>query len=93
MTFRTSTATKREMEALVAIRRYADEHDGRSPTMAELAVMLGCGKVTAYGHVRSLARKGHIEVVPYVHRSIRLKDCCPTCLRPWQPGAETGATP
>lgn len=66
--------TRRQKEVLEVIRKCIDE-SGYPPTRAELAKILGFRSPNAAeGHVKALARKGAIEIVPGSSRGIRLKE-------------------
>lgn len=54
--------TLRQLEVLRAILRFRRER-GLSPTFQELGDLLGTNRVTAYGHVNSLVRKGFLESI------------------------------
>jgi len=51
--------TKRQRDILAFIRDYREEQD-ISPTLDEIAAHFGVNKVTIFGHVRELERKGAI---------------------------------
>lgn len=73
--------TKRQAEIVAFLRRFRDEH-GISPTLEEIAQHLGVHRVTVFGHVRELERKGVLRRgEPGVSRSITLADA-PTEARP-----------
>ena len=64
--------TARQSEVLALIRRYVDD-TGYPPTRAEIAAELGFRSPNAAEeHLRALARKGAIEMVPGTSRGIRL---------------------
>lgn len=66
--------TPRQAEVLDFIRRVIEE-TGMPPTRAEIAEALGFRSTNASeDHLRALARKGAIELVPGASRGIRLKD-------------------
>ncbi|NMT64739.1 transcriptional repressor LexA [Marinobacter orientalis] len=66
--------TARQTQVLEIIRRYVDE-TGYPPTRAEIATELGFRSANAAEeHLRALARKGAIEMVPGASRGIRLPD-------------------
>jgi repressor LexA len=66
--------TPRQAEVLAFIRRVIEE-TGMPPTRAEIAEALGFRSTNASeDHLRALARKGVIELVPGASRGIRLKD-------------------
>jgi repressor LexA len=65
--------TARQQEVLELLRR-AIERTGLPPTRAEIAAELGFSSANAAEeHLRALARKGVIELVPGASRGIRLK--------------------
>ncbi|QSP94419.1 repressor LexA [Marinobacter salinisoli] len=66
--------TARQSQVLDIIRRYLDE-TGYPPTRAEIAAELGFRSANAAEeHLRALARKGAIEMVPGASRGIRLPE-------------------
>lgn len=66
--------TARQTQVLEIIRR-AVEETGYPPTRAEIAAELGFRSANAAEeHLRALARKGAIEMVPGASRGIRLPD-------------------
>lgn len=66
--------TARQGEVLDVIRRYLEE-TGYPPTRAEIARELGFRSANAAEeHLRALARKGAIEMVPGTSRGIRLPE-------------------
>jgi len=66
--------TPRQSEVLDFIRRVIEE-TGMPPTRAEIAEELGFRSANASeDHLRALARKGAIDLVPGASRGIRLKD-------------------
>ncbi|MCH8496931.1 MAG: transcriptional repressor LexA [Marinobacter sp.] len=69
--------TARQSQVLDIIKRYLDE-TGYPPTRAEIAAELGFKSANAAEeHLRALARKGAIEMVPGASRGIRLPDAEP----------------
>jgi repressor LexA len=65
--------TSRQQEILDLIRDYA-ARTGRPPTRAEIATALGFRSANAAeAHLRALARKGAIELIPGASRGIRLR--------------------
>lgn len=68
------TLTARQAEILELIRETL-EATGLPPTRAEIAQALGFSSANAAeGHLRALARKGAIELVPGSSRGIRLRE-------------------
>ena len=66
--------TKRQAEVLRVIRRFLSDC-GYPPTRAEIAQALGFKSANASEeHLRALARKGAIEMVPGTSRGIRLPE-------------------
>lgn len=66
--------TPRQEEVLSLIRKYADE-TGYPPTRAEIARILGFKSANAAEeHIKALARKGAIEIIPGASRGIRLPE-------------------
>jgi repressor LexA len=66
--------TERQTEVLDLIRRQLAEA-GLPPTRAEIARTLGFRSPNAAeDHLRALARKGYLELVPGASRGIRLRD-------------------
>ncbi|MDH5231454.1 MAG: transcriptional repressor LexA [Gammaproteobacteria bacterium] len=64
--------TDRQMEVLEMIKNYIEEH-GVPPTRAEMANELGFRSPNAAeDHLRALARKGAIEMLPGASRGIRV---------------------
>jgi len=55
----TTPLTRRQRDILAFIREYREEQ-GISPTLEEIAAHYGVNKVTVFGHVRELERKGAI---------------------------------
>jgi repressor LexA len=67
-----SKLTKRQTEILALIQSHIDE-TGSPPTRAEIAKTMGFKSPNAAeDHLRALARKGAIELVPGTSRGIRL---------------------
>ncbi len=52
--------TRRQQDILQFLRTYVDEH-GISPTLEEIAAQFGVNKVTIFGHVAEMERKGVIR--------------------------------
>jgi len=72
MNRRMEKLTKRQSEVLAMIRNHADE-TGYPPTRAEIAAALGFRSPNAAeDHIKALAKKGAIEIVPGASRGIRL---------------------
>lgn len=66
--------TNRQQQVLDVIRRYIED-TGYPPTRAEIAAELGFRSANAAEeHLRALARKGAIEMVPGASRGIRLPE-------------------
>jgi repressor LexA len=66
--------TARQAQVLELVRE-AIENSGMPPTRAEIATALGFRSANAAEeHLRALARKGAIELLPGASRGIRLKD-------------------
>ena len=66
--------TARQEQVLQLIKDYMDE-TGYPPTRADIAKELGFKSANAAEeHLRALARKGHIEIVPGASRGIRLPE-------------------
>jgi repressor LexA len=67
-----SELTERQAEILDYVRTCLREH-GAPPTRADIAKMFGFSSPNAAeGHLRALATKGHIELLPGSARNIRL---------------------
>src|SRR5689334_17718432 len=66
--------TARQQEILNWIRRHL-ERTGMPPTRAEIAAGLGFRTASsAEDHLRALARKGAVELLPGASRGLRLRD-------------------
>lgn len=66
--------TPRQEQVLQLIRSYADE-TGYPPTRAEIARILGFKSANAAEeHIKALARKGAIEIIPGASRGIKLPE-------------------
>jgi repressor LexA len=66
--------TARQRQVLELVREHIEE-SGMPPTRAEIATALGFRSANAAEeHLRALARKGMIELLPGASRGIRLKD-------------------
>jgi len=64
--------TRRQRDILEFFRHYADDQ-GISPTLEEIAQHFGLSKVTIFGHVAELERKGVIErTAPGISRGLVL---------------------
>lgn len=69
-----SALTPRQAEILALLRSFTERHH-RPPTRAELAAHFGFRSPNAAEeHLRALARKGVIELIPGEARGIRVKD-------------------
>jgi repressor LexA len=69
-----STLTPRQAEILALLRSFSERHH-RPPTRVELAKHFGFRSPNAAEeHLRALARKGVIELIPGEARGIRVKD-------------------
>jgi len=69
-----SELTPRQAEILALIRTFLEE-SGRPPTRAEIASAFGFRSPNAAEqHLRALARKGVLEMVPGASRGIRLRE-------------------
>lgn len=69
-----SDLTPRQEQVLQLIRKYADE-TGYPPTRAEIARILGFKSANAAEeHIKALARKGAIEIIPGASRGIKLPE-------------------
>lgn len=65
--------TPRQLEILRFIRDYRTTN-GYSPTMQEIAALLGVNKVTVFEHVESLVKKGFLRRLPFKARSLILSE-------------------
>lgn len=66
--------TSRQEQVLQLIKSYSDE-TGYPPTRAEIARILGYKSANAAEeHIKALARKGAIEIIPGASRGIRLPE-------------------
>lgn len=73
--------TPRQGEVLAFIKQWLEIH-GYPPTRAEMARQLGFRSPNAAEeHLRALARKGAIEMIPGASRGIRIPDSEPATLR------------
>lgn len=64
--------TRRQRDILDFLREYT-EQEGLSPTLEEIAQHFGVNKVTVFGHVAELERKGVIErAAPGISRGLRI---------------------
>ncbi|MDA7650871.1 transcriptional repressor LexA [bacterium] len=70
----TPPLTRRQQDILQFLRTYVEEH-GISPTLEEIAAQFGVNKVTIFGHVAEMERKGVIRRrAKGVSRSLELVD-------------------
>jgi SOS regulatory protein LexA len=68
----TPPLTRRQRQILDFLAEYVDRHD-LSPTLDEIAQAFGVNKVTIFGHISELERKGLVErTKPRVSRGLRL---------------------
>ena len=65
--------TPRQLEILRFIRD-CRARNGYSPTMQEIASLLGVNKVTVFEHVESLVKKGFLRRLPFKARSLILSE-------------------
>jgi repressor LexA len=66
--------TKRQQQVLDIVRQHIDQ-TGYPPTRADIAAALGFKSANAAEeHLKALARKGAIEIIPGASRGIRLPD-------------------
>ena len=65
----TPPLTRRQRQIVDFLRQYAGEH-GISPTLEEIASHFGVNKVTIFGHVAELERKGISTVVIQLLRKV-----------------------
>ncbi len=69
--------TKRQKQILEFFRSYSDEH-GIAPTLEEAAQHFGLNKVTVFGHVAELERKGVLARAKRgISRGLRIVDADP----------------
>lgn len=69
-----STLTSRQEQVLQLIKNYAEE-TGYPPTRAEIARILGYKSANAAEeHIKALAKKGALEIIPGASRGIRLPE-------------------
>ena len=69
--------TRRQRDILDFLRQFT-EREGMSPTLEEIAQHFGVNKVTVFGHVSELERKGVIErAAPGISRGLRLVEAEP----------------
>jgi repressor LexA len=69
-----SNLTSRQEQVLQLIKSYAEE-TGYPPTRAEIALKLGFKSANAAEeHIKALARKGALEIIPGASRGIRLPE-------------------
>ncbi|HEX5766817.1 MAG TPA: hypothetical protein VFX94_01165 [Burkholderiales bacterium] len=57
-------ATRRERDVLVALLEYPHEHEGKHPSLSEIASVLELTKAGAQRHVSALQLKGKAELRP-----------------------------
>jgi len=65
--------TKKQREILEFVSGFQKEN-GYSPTLEEIANRFGISRVTAFGHIRALERKGGLKKRPHESRSIQILD-------------------
>src|SRR6185503_14995987 len=66
--------TEKQEKILAFVRAHLREH-GLPPTREEIAREFGFAvRASAEEHLRAIARKGHIELIPGSSRGIRLKE-------------------
>jgi repressor LexA len=65
--------TKKQRAILEFISNFQKEN-GYSPTLEEIATEFGISRVTAFGHVKALERKGGLKRRPHESRSITILD-------------------
>ena len=66
--------TRRQREIVDFLERYTDEH-GMSPTLEEIAQSFGVNKVTIFGHVSELEKKGVlVRAAKGVSRGLQLAE-------------------
>ena len=66
--------TEKQEKILAFVREHLRDH-GRPPTREEIAREFGFAvRASAEEHLRAIARKGHIELIPGASRGIKLKD-------------------
>ena len=64
--------TRRQQDILEFLRAYLDDH-GISPTLEEIAAHFGVNKVTVFGHIGEMERKGVIKRrAPGISRSLEI---------------------
>lgn len=64
--------TERQKECLGVIRKYIKDHDGVSPTFAEIGSGLGVERANVFYFVHKLEERGYITMMPNKERSISL---------------------
>jgi len=69
--------TDRQHRVLEFIRSYQGER-GLSPTLEEVARHIGVHRVTVFGHVRELVRKGYLRKRDRISRSLQLLPSLPS---------------
>jgi repressor LexA len=65
--------TKKQREILDFISRFQKEN-GFAPTLEEIATEFHISRVTAFGHIRALEKKGGLKKRPHESRSIQILD-------------------
>ena len=65
--------TKKQKEILAFISQFQKE-EGFSPTLEEIARHFQISRVTAFGHIRALEKKGGVKKRPHESRSIQILD-------------------
>lgn len=64
MPLRPEPLTPRQKDVLNAFRDYRATHGDVSPTIMELADLLGLSKTSVHEHIEALVRKGHLRRGP-----------------------------
>jgi SOS-response transcriptional repressor LexA len=65
--------TQKQSATLDTIKAYIVAHD-KSPTLQEIADLMGVSKVTIFEHVTELERKGYIRRDKHAYRNIEVID-------------------
>ena len=69
----TNKLTERQKEVLNAIKFYARDNGGRTPTYAEITEMMGFrSENSAVDHVKALIKKNKIRITPKISRGIEI---------------------